>query len=80
MTDPHTAIENEFGVKLPGDLAINVLEESPKVVYLVLPVNPENLPDEILDSVSGGTSSSGCWADCKVNCAPVTKNVCPRRV
>jgi hypothetical protein len=24
------------------------------VVYLVLPVNPENLPNEMLDAVSGG--------------------------
>ncbi len=32
------------------------MEESAKVLYLVLPVNPEELTDESLDSVAGGVN------------------------
>jgi hypothetical protein len=62
-SDPHQAIESGFGVKLPKDVTINVVEESAKVVYLVLPVNPENLPDEMLDAVSGGGGCINDWFD-----------------
>jgi hypothetical protein len=54
VSDPHKAIEEGLGVNMPKDVHINVVEESANVVYLVLPVNPENLPDEMLDTVSGG--------------------------
>ena len=65
LTDPKGVFEEELqklqeGAKLPADLNIQVLEEHPKQVYLVLPQNPEELlegelTDEQLESVAGGT-------------------------
>ncbi len=54
MADPHQALA-QFGLHLPRALEIKVLEESAKVVYLVLPVNQEVLSDEQLDQVAGGS-------------------------
>ncbi len=39
-----------------------MVEESARMVYLVLPVNPDELTDEQLYTVCGGFSS--CPADC----------------
>jgi hypothetical protein len=64
VSDPHKAIEERMGVRLPKNVKINVVEESATVVYLVLPVNPENLPDEMLDAVSGGHDCSNDWGHC----------------
>jgi len=58
--DPHQVLKNEFKFSIPDDVEIKVVEESSKVVYLVLPLNPDNLPDEILDKAAGG----GCYAGC----------------
>lgn len=55
---PHQVLKSEFKVNIPDDVEIKVVEESSKVVYLVLPLNPDNLPDEILDKAAGG----GCYA------------------
>ena len=53
MADPHRVLA-QFGLHLPRELEIKVLEESAKVVYLVLPVNQEVLSDEQVDAVAGG--------------------------
>lgn len=53
MTDPHQAL-TQFGMNLPKELDIKVLEESPQVAYLVLPVSQEVLSDEQLDGLVGG--------------------------
>ena len=44
----------QLGVQVPEEVEVKVVEESPKVVYLVLPVNLDELTDEQLDAVSGG--------------------------
>jgi hypothetical protein len=64
VSDPHKAIEEKTGVGIPKNVKINVVEESATLVYLVLPVNPENLPDEMLDAVSGGHGNSNDWSHC----------------
>ena len=45
----------QLGVQVPEDVKVKVVEESAKVVYLVLPVNPDELTDEQLDAVAGGS-------------------------
>lgn len=49
----------QLGVQLPDDVEVKVVEESIEVVYLVLPVNPDELTDDQLDDVTGGTGCSG---------------------
>ncbi|MHB8916475.1 MAG: NHLP leader peptide family RiPP precursor [Desulfocucumaceae bacterium] len=57
MQKPHKAL-SQLGVNVPEKIEIKVVEESAKVVYLVLPVNPETLTgeltDENLENVAGG--------------------------
>jgi hypothetical protein len=60
---PHQAL-SQLGVSVPEKIEIKVVEESAKVLYLVLPVNPEELTDESLDSVAGG---GGCKGFCVIN-------------
>ena len=45
----------QIGVQVPDEVEVKVVEESAKVVYLVLPVNPDELTDEQLDGVAGGS-------------------------
>jgi len=64
MAKPHQAIA-QLGINVPEKIEIKVVEESAKVLYLVLPVNPETLTDELadenLDEVAGGM---GCKDFC----------------
>lgn len=39
---PKATIENEFGVKLPESVNIQILEEETQTFYLVLPYIPKN--------------------------------------
>ncbi|SFG13673.1 NHLP leader peptide domain-containing protein [Desulfotomaculum arcticum] len=45
----------QLGVQVPEEVEVRVLEESAKVVYLVLPYNPDELTDEQLNTVAGGS-------------------------
>ena len=46
----------QLGVQVPEEVEIKVVEESAKLVYLVLPCSLDELTDEQLDAVSGGLS------------------------
>lgn len=46
------------GVELPAGVEIRVVEDSPTVMYLVLPPYPAALSDEELDGVVGGNAPS----------------------
>lgn len=46
-----------LGVQVPEGVEIRVVEESPQVLYLVLPVNLDELTDEQLDNVAAGSCS-----------------------
>ena len=48
----------QLGVQVPEEVEVKVVEESAKVVYLVLPVNLDELTDEQLDGVAGGSLAS----------------------
>ncbi|MFZ5642332.1 MAG: NHLP leader peptide family RiPP precursor [Bacillota bacterium] len=55
MSDPHKAIA-QFGVEIPKEIDIKVIEETPKMAYLVLPMSQEVLADGALDNIAGGCS------------------------
>ncbi|MBD2243788.1 NHLP leader peptide family RiPP precursor [Nostoc sp. FACHB-888] len=60
LNNPKSVIEREFGVQLPSEVKVQVLEENPTTLYFVLPVRPNlsgaELSDEQLEAVAGGTS------------------------
>jgi hypothetical protein len=58
LRDPRATIERELATSVPENVEIRVVEEGPKLLYVVLPVNPypssELRSDEDLESVAGG--------------------------
>jgi len=63
MQDPRAALESELGVELPAGLKVQIHEDSPGVINLVLPGPVEvssqrPLTDEQLQQVSGGMAST----------------------
>jgi hypothetical protein len=56
LADPKAALQATYGVELPPDLEISVLEETPSKFYLVLPAQTRGLTDEELAAVAGGTT------------------------
>lgn len=63
LSDPHGALQAELGESVPDGVKINVVEESPQEIYLVLPAAPGGgeLSDEQLASVAGGGSTGCSW-------------------
>lgn len=63
INNPKPLIEQVLGQALPQSIKINVVEETVDTLYLIIPVNPDNLPDEMLDLVAGGEHSleGRCW-------------------
>ncbi len=61
--DPKGALETLLQFKLPADIRITVLEETPQTWYLVCPPLTDLLVDELhdqeLEAVAGGASSGG---------------------
>ena len=64
LADPRSALQ-QLDLNLPADLNIQVHEETPKTVHLVLPQDPSRteLSDEDLDAVAGGGGSDS-WCAC----------------
>jgi hypothetical protein len=54
--NPKTTIAKEYGVQIPGNIEVEVIEETPNKLYLRLPPNPASmeLSDEQLETVAGG--------------------------
>lgn len=60
IENPAAALHGSFGFNIPEGFEIEVLEETPQKIYLVLPMNPgDNTGDELseteLNSVAGGS-------------------------
>jgi len=49
--DPRATIKRVLGIEVPGDVEVEVLEETPRKLYLVLPAARTELSDEELDQV-----------------------------
>ncbi len=70
LRDPRGVFERELGIRLPEHINVQVLEESPTTVHLVLPRPPANagveLADEELEGVDGGASGDidTCYSTC----------------
>jgi len=58
VADPRAAIQAAYGVEIPPDVEIQVLEETPSKFYLVLPVPGDELTDEQLAGVAGGVGGT----------------------
>lgn len=71
MASPNETIEQELGVKLPASLRINVLEEKPDNVYLVIPMTTREHADEELTEAELGNVVGG-WGS-----APSADTACP---
>lgn len=59
MEKPHEAIA-QFGAQASEEIEIRVVEESAKVVYLVLPLDLDELTNEQLDAVAAGCACPYC--------------------
>jgi hypothetical protein len=59
LDNPKEAL-GQLGVQVSDEFEVKVVEESAKVVNLVLPVNLDELTDKQLDAVAGGFDFP-CW-------------------
>lgn len=59
--DPKAAFKQLLGIDLPASITVDVLEETPAKLYLVLPVDLSavELPEDMLARVSGGACTCG---------------------
>jgi hypothetical protein len=59
IKNPKAVMEKEFGVKIPDDYQIEVVEDTKDKHYFVIPLNPASfgteLDDAQLEQVAGGT-------------------------
>jgi hypothetical protein len=60
--DPKAVFAREFGIRMPESLAVEVLEERPTTVYLVLPQAPASVGTELSDEELA-TVAGGGWSD-----------------
>jgi Nitrile hydratase, alpha chain len=57
--NPHAAVAEETGIKVPESITVEVLEETPEKAYLVIPSNRVAISDEHLDISGGGPPYGG---------------------
>ena len=68
MSNPKAVIARESGQKWPDSVDIEVLEQTPNKLYLVLPLAPNaiapqgELSEEQLEAVAGGITPAGLLA------------------
>jgi hypothetical protein len=59
LSNPKAVFSREYGIDIPDNVQINVVEENASTVYLVIPVKPSlddsrELAEEELELVAGG--------------------------
>jgi len=78
MSNPKAAIAKEVGQEVPAELEIEVLEQTPTKLYLVLPMSEseaspsEELAEEQLEAVAGGFALAKLTY---FRCHPGTKDI-----
>ena len=60
LADPKGVIEAELGQALPRGITVKVVEETADTLYIRLPLNLDQLTDELLDLVAGGKPIKDC--------------------
>lgn len=59
-----TAAFGELGIPVPHGMSVKVLEDTPTLVHLVLPLAHAEIPGAQLDQVTGGADTSArTWVD-----------------
>ena len=61
IADPRAAIRKAYGLELPPSVELRVVEETPSVFYLVLPLSSQALTDEQVSAVAGAAGVSGLF-------------------
>ena len=63
LQSPKEAMQEACGMEVPDGIEIEVLEEKPSKLYLVLPmdVSDMELSDEMLEKVAGGGCTWNCY-------------------
>lgn len=69
--DPRGTVVRDIGVQIPTDITVEVVEETPSKVYLVLPAAAaqpgQGLTDQDLEAVAGGWSGrTDCLGTCGI--------------
>jgi hypothetical protein len=70
LADPKGTMEQELGSRLPESVEVRAVEETPEIIYLVLPSASRvgqggELSDQELEDVSGGKSAvTYCYGTC----------------
>lgn len=66
--DPRGTVARDFGVQVPPTITVEVPEETPSKVYLVLPPvsiqRGQELTGDELEAVAGGWSEGSCSTGC----------------
>ena len=68
LSNPKAVFAQELGASIPDNVEIKVVEETPNTIYLVLPMNSEQLADDklsidALETVAGGVMLDDCVPD-----------------
>ena len=68
LANPRAALLKHFQMNIPDDVEISIIEETPRHIYFVLPLNPvetgSELTLEALDAVAGGVGTQ------EIECSP----------
>jgi hypothetical protein len=64
LKNPKEVMEAKLGFKLPDDFEINVIQDTPNKINIVIPFKSEELTEAELSAVSGGV----CWEYCDACC------------
>jgi hypothetical protein len=81
-SDPKKAIEDKIGAPLPGHIEVNVVEETPTSVYVVLPMDSAGEAEAMrLDAENTDfepVADGGSWSTCgkELTCWCVTTSTC----
>ena len=66
LNNPKQVLADEFGVNIPANVSVQVLEDTPSSLYIVLPPKAQTggmqeLSDEELEAVAGGMWIKITW-------------------